>query len=165
MDLPMLKFFIQCFNPLRDSGLSSVDFLPAAYKTNDGCPVFSLVKRPNQKGSFRHREIRHFQFISVGSTTFKILCKPFMSPGTLGFIKYCNMLNLTKSSFFKSYCLLRIDFKLTILNRILNLRQHIITIPVNHLYGFSYFTTGIRYILFLVSLFTVFYIISCKSFC
>ena len=43
----------------------------------------------------------------------------------------------------------RIDFKSLILNGILNLREHIITIPVNHLDRFAHLTARIGHFLFL----------------
>ena len=67
-----------------------------------------------------------------------------MRPRPLRFIKYCNMLNFTKASLIHLNGLLRINFKNTIFHGILDLCQHNITIPMDHLDRFSNFTPGIR---------------------
>ena len=64
-----------------------------------------------------------------------------MRPGTLRLVKYSNMFNFAKPRFFQFNSFIRINFKNSIFNRILDFCQHIITVSVNHLYGFANLTT------------------------
>ena len=56
----MFEHRIQGLDPFRYASLTCIDFLSTSYETNDDRPVLTLVERPNQELSFRHREVGDF---------------------------------------------------------------------------------------------------------
>ena len=80
INLPMREFFIQRLDPFGDARFTRVDLLTATDKTNDRCPVFTLIERPNKERRFGYREVWHFQFVPVCSTTLEIIRKTPMRP-------------------------------------------------------------------------------------
>ena len=141
IDIPMLEHRVQSLDPFRNTSFTCIDFLTASNETNDDSPVFTLVERPNQEFRFRHREVSHFQFIAVRTTSFQIVSNTLVCPTALCLIKDSYMFHLAIPRVLQMDSFLWVNLHNAILYRILNLGQHIVTIAVNNLNEFTYFTS------------------------
>ena len=87
-----------------------------------------------------------------------------MCPGSLSFVKDSNVLDFTVASVLLFYRLLGIDLEHTVLDGILDLGKHIVTVAVDYLNELTYFTAGVSKLLLLTSVSTLLVVILGKSF-
>ena len=149
---------IERIDPLRNSGLSRIDFLSAANQANNDRPVFSLIQRPDEERRLGDGKIRHLQFVSISPASFEVIRQALMCPCPLCFIENGDVLHLSISRMLHFDSFGGIDFKDSIFDRILNLREHVIPITVDDLEEFTHLPPRIREI-FLLSLILAFLLI------
>ena len=154
---------VERFDPGRNASLACIYLLTSSHKTNDNCPVFPLVERPDEEFGFREREVWHFQFVAVRTSSFQIISNSFMCPAALRFVEDGNMLYLAIARRCHFHGFLRVNLHPTILHGVLDFCEHIVTVSMDNLYELANLSARIRQAFPLSSILLV--IVTSQGFC